>query len=63
MEMGAMGMGVFDVMTTVVLEAGRLDRPGGGDGIPAVPEPPPWRFRLAYMPALPALIAAVLVVW
>lgn len=59
-------MGVFEAMTTVVLEAGRMDRPGrglgdGGDA-PAVPEPRPWRFRLPYMPALPALVAAVLVV-
>ncbi|MCW2238263.1 hypothetical protein [Azospirillum canadense] len=56
-------MGVFDAMTTVVLEAGRMDRSGGGLGdggdAPAVPEPRPWRFRLPYMPAL---VAAVLVV-
>ena len=57
-------MGVFDAVTTVVLEAGRLDRRGGGPGnggdAPAVPEPRPWRFRLPYMPALSALVAAVL---
>ncbi|MBP2296653.1 hypothetical protein [Azospirillum rugosum] len=59
-------MGVFDAMTTVVLEAGRMDPAsggkGGGEGAPAVPEPRPWRFRLPYMPALGALVAAVLVV-
>ena len=59
-------MGVFDAVTRVVLEAGRMERRGrargdGGD-VPALPEPRPWRFRLPYMPALSALVAAVLVV-
>lgn len=57
-------MGVFDAVTRVVLEAGRVDRRGGGRGnggdTPAAPEPRPWRFRLPYMPAL-AVLAALLV--
>ncbi|TWA68903.1 hypothetical protein FBZ82_10560 [Azospirillum brasilense] len=52
-------MGVFDAMTTVVLEAGRLDREEERR-IGRVP--PPRRFRLPRMPALPVLLLAILVV-
>lgn len=52
-------MGVFDAMTAVVLEAGRLDR--REERRPAA-VPPPRRFRLTRMPALPVLLLAVLVV-
>ena len=48
-------MGVFDVVTMVVLEAGRLDRRAGGEDARAAPEPKSRRFRLAYLPALPVL--------
>ncbi|MBP2311416.1 hypothetical protein [Azospirillum soli] len=48
-------------MTRVVLEAGRTNR--------RVPEPAPapveekaWRFRLAYMPALPMVMGLLIVV-
>ncbi|TWA68398.1 hypothetical protein FBZ84_10443 [Azospirillum baldaniorum] len=54
-------MGVFDAMTTVVLEAGRLDREEERRPMTVtVAAPSPWRFRLPRMPALPALFLAVL---
>ncbi|CAO3376988.1 hypothetical protein [Azospirillum argentinense] len=52
-------MGVFEAMTTVVLEAGRLDRREGRRTGRAAP---PRRFRLPRMPALPVLLLAILVV-
>ena len=52
-------MGVIEAMTTVVLEAGRMDRPA--PRARNVAEPRSWRFRLPYMPALPALGALLLV--
>ncbi|CAO3441489.1 hypothetical protein [Azospirillum argentinense] len=52
-------MGVFDAMTTVVLAAGRLDR--GEERRPTtVTAPPPWRFRLPKMPALPVVLLTIL---
>lgn len=54
-------MGVLGAMSRVVLEAGRTNR--------RVPEPAPapveekaWRFRLAYMPALPVAMGLLIVV-
>ncbi|MDW7552860.1 MULTISPECIES: hypothetical protein [Azospirillum] len=52
-------MGVFDAMTTVVLEAGRLDREE--ERPVTVAAPPPRRFRLPRMPALPVLLLTILV--
>ncbi len=52
-------MGVIEAMTTVVLEAGRMDRPA--PRARSVAEPRPWRFRLPYMPALPVLSALLLI--
>ncbi|WP_448203637.1 hypothetical protein [Azospirillum sp. sgz302134] len=57
--MGGFG-GVLGAMTTVVLEAGRMDAPQ--PRARAVAEPRAWRFRLPYMPALPALAALALLV-
>ncbi|MFL7900252.1 hypothetical protein ACJ41P_03900 [Azospirillum argentinense] len=53
-------MGVFDAMTTVVLEAGRLDREEERRPL-TVAAPSPWRFRLPRMPALPVLLLTILV--
>lgn len=50
-------MGVFEAMTTVVLEAGRLDR--REERRPAAVTPPQ-RFRLPRMPALPVLLLTIL---
>ncbi|UKJ74041.1 hypothetical protein [Azospirillum brasilense] len=55
-------MGVFDAMTTVVLEAGRLDREEERRPMTVmVAAPPPRRFRLPRMPALPVLLLTILV--
>lgn len=57
-------MGVFDAMTTVVLEAGRLDREGERRPMTVtvtVAAPSPWRFRLPWMPALSVLLLTILV--
>ncbi|CAO3413680.1 hypothetical protein [Azospirillum argentinense] len=55
-------MGVFDAMTTVVLEAGRLDREEERRPMTVtVAAPSPWRFRLPRMPALPVLLLTILV--
>ncbi|WP_162801290.1 hypothetical protein [Azospirillum brasilense] len=52
-------MGVFEAMTTVVLEAGRLDRREERRIVKAAA---PWRFRLPRMPALPVLLLTILAV-
>ena len=51
-------MGVFEAMTTVVLEAGRLDR---RDGHRPVADSPVRRFGLFRMPVLPVLLAILVV--
>lgn len=49
-------MGVFDAMTQVVLEAGRLD---DAERCTVARKPAPeraWRLRLAYVPVMGALL-------
>ncbi|WP_448190398.1 hypothetical protein [Azospirillum sp. sgz301742] len=48
-------MGVFEAMTNVVLEAGRLDRPARREHGRFWP-----RLRLAWVPALPAVAMLLL---
>ncbi|MDQ2105876.1 hypothetical protein [Azospirillum isscasi] len=55
-------MGVFEAMTAVVLEAGRLDREEKRRPVAASASASARRFRLPRMPALPALLLAILVV-
>lgn len=52
-------MGVLGAMTRVVLEAGRTNRRGPA---PARVEEKNWRFRLAYMPALPVAMGLLIMV-
>jgi len=52
-------MGVFEAMRSVVLEAGRMERPAVK---PAPVKAREWRLRLAYVPALPAVAALLMVV-
>ena len=57
--MGGVEMGVFEAMRSVVLEAGRMERPAVK---PAPVKAREWRLRLAYVPALPAVAALLMVV-
>lgn len=56
-------MGVFEAVTSVVLEAGRMKRPAAK---PVRVKERAWRLRLAYVPALPVVgvgLAIVVGVW
>lgn len=53
------GFGVFEAMTVVVLEAGRMDQPVREREIETAVEPRRWTaapIRLSRMPALPILL-------